>query len=82
MRAGKQRRSTKKAAVGTRTKERIAKPGKAAGIIVDALAPSPFALWAQQRIPRIKLAAVRLPTEFAPGHDVKFARDRRFSATH
>jgi hypothetical protein len=48
VRAGKQRRSARKAAVGTRTKEGIAKPGKAAGIVEDAWAPSPFALWAQQ----------------------------------
>jgi len=44
----KQKRSARRAAVGTRTKEGIAKPGKAAGIVEDAWAPSPFALWAQR----------------------------------
>jgi len=48
VRARKQKRSAKKAAVGTRAKGRIAKRNKAAGIVEDAWAPSPFALWVQQ----------------------------------
>jgi hypothetical protein len=47
-RARKQTRSARREATGTRTRERMAKRGKAAGIVVDAWAPSAFALWAQR----------------------------------